>query len=104
MPITLDTDTELALKAAWPHLSRQERHTFYLIVIKGLHRQETADAMGLAKGTVDHYLFRISRIKSRARSMPQVYAYYAIRYNQELGKDHRSQIGDKRWRKTCCRS
>ena len=46
-------------QSLYPQLSQLERNIAKLIVVEGLTAQETADALGSKKNTVNSYLIRI---------------------------------------------
>ncbi len=80
--VTLDSLTELALKRAWPMLSRQVRQVLYLAIVKGFSNNGISDILQINIKTTDEYLRRAVSA-AHAKTRRQAYAFYAIRFNQE---------------------
>ena len=80
--VTLDSLTELALKRAWPMISRQARQVLYLAIVKGFSNQGISDILQINIKTTETYLWRVIQA-AHAKTRRQAYAFYAIRFNQE---------------------
>ncbi|KKN32725.1 hypothetical protein LCGC14_0811110 [marine sediment metagenome] len=80
--VTLDSQTELSLKRAWPMLSRQPRQIMYLALVKGLRNIEIAVLLGISIKTVTEQLWQAVKA-ANAKTGRQAYSFYAIRFNQE---------------------
>lgn len=80
--VTLDSQIELALVRAWPHIARQTRVVMYLFLVKGLRRKEIADLLGVSVNTIDNHTWQAHK-RSQAKTMAQAYAFYAVRFYQE---------------------